>query len=425
VPLIGARIILALSRDRRARKGQFADMTLISAAVLSLTLLAFPQAADQRAEAERLANSGGYEAALKQFQALAAANPDDIDARVWIARLHALMRRPEHAVAVYRSILAVQPQHVDALIGVGNTLVTLGQLDEAADALNRAEALAADRPALLIAQGRLHKAGNHTTLALAYFMRALALDPTNAQARAAADTLRAARAHRVELDYIFQHLNAEVDDAHVGSFELNARVSDAVRIFGRGQVQRAFGVDEQRAGGGLEWSITRRAGLRAGVLIGADTAYLPETDAFVEASVARGRARWSFQLRKADFEGADFWLGGPGLAVAVLPRVEASIQYYRGRLDAEGFGESTTDSVVLGLAGAAGSRVRLGVAFTHGIDRLDWLTLDRLNTEADTLSLTAGYDFTPFVTFRSGYEFQSRPAGLQAHRARAGFVFRF
>ena len=143
-------------------------MTLISAAILGVTLLAFPQAADQRAEAERLARSGGYEAALKQFQALAAANPDDIDARVWIARLHALMGRPEHAEAVYGSILAVQPQHVDALIGLGNALVTLGQLDDAADALNRAEALAADRPALLTAQGRLHQAGNHTTLALAF-----------------------------------------------------------------------------------------------------------------------------------------------------------------------------------------------------------------------------------------------------------------
>jgi YaiO family outer membrane protein len=400
-------------------------MTLISAAILGVALLAFPQAADQRAEAERLARSGGYEAALKQFQALAAANPDDIDARVWIARLHALMGRPEHAEAVYRSILAVQPQHVDALIGLGNALVTLGQLDDAADALNRAEALAADRPALLTAQGRLHQAGNHTTLALAYFMRALALEPTNAEARAAADALRAARAHRVELDYTFQHLNADMDDAHVGSFEVNARVSDPVRIFGRGQVQRAFGFDEQRAGGGLEWSITRHAGLRAGVLVGADTAYLPETDAFVEASVRQGRATWSFQLRKADFEGADFWLGGPGLAVTVLLRVEASIQYYRGRVDAEGFGESTTDSVVLGLGGSASDRLRLGVTFTHGIDRLDWLTLDRITTEADTVSVTGGYDFTAFVTFRGGYDFQSRPDGVQAHRANAGFVFRF
>jgi hypothetical protein len=69
--------------------------------------------------------------------------------------------------------------------------------------------------------------------------------------------------------------------------------------------------------------------------------------------------------------------------------------------------------------------VRLGGTYTHGIDRLDWLTLDRITTEADTVSVSGAYDFTAFVTFRGGYEFQSRPAGLQAHRARAGFVFRF
>jgi tetratricopeptide (TPR) repeat protein len=273
-------------------------MTLISAAILGVTLLAFPQAPDQRAEAERLANSGANAAALKQFQALAAANPDDIEARVWIARLHSRMGNPEHAVAVYRSIVAVQPQHVDALTGLGSALVTLGRLKEAADALNRAEALAADRPDVLTAQGRLHQAGNHTTLALAYYLRALALDPANADARAASDALRASRAHRVELDYDFQHLNGGIDNAHVGTFEVNARVSDAVRIFGRGQVQSAFSVDEQRAGGGVEWSITPHAWVHAGALFGADTAYLPETDGFVEASLAAGRARWSFRWRR-------------------------------------------------------------------------------------------------------------------------------
>src|SRR4029453_15318344 len=117
-------------------------MILISTAILGLTLLSTPQGADQRAEAERMAKSGNYAAALKQFQAIAAANPDDIDARLWIARLHAQMGHPEHAVAVYRTILAVQPQQLDALIGLGQSLVTLGRLAEASDALNRAETLA-------------------------------------------------------------------------------------------------------------------------------------------------------------------------------------------------------------------------------------------------------------------------------------------
>ena len=104
-------------------------MILISSAILGVVLLTTPQAQDQRAAAERLANSGAYAEALKQFQSIAAANPDDIEARLWIARLHAKLGHPEHAVDVYRSILAVQPQHVDALIGAGESLVALGSIE--------------------------------------------------------------------------------------------------------------------------------------------------------------------------------------------------------------------------------------------------------------------------------------------------------
>jgi tetratricopeptide (TPR) repeat protein len=400
-------------------------MIVISAVILGVTLLGSPQAPDPRAEAERTANSGAYGAALKQFQALAAANPDDIEARVWIARLHARMGHPEHAADVYRSILAVQPQHVEALIGLGNALLTLGRLKEAADALNRAEALAADRPAVLNAQGRLHQAGNHDTLALAYYLRAIALDPANAEARAAADALKAARAHRIELDYDFQHVNAQVDDAHLGTIEVNARVNDAVRIFARGQAERAFGFDEQRGGGGVEWSVTRHAWLRAGALFGSDTAFLPESEGFVEASIAHGRARGIVEIRKANFDGSHLWLGGPGLAIAFPGGAEASLRYYHGSFTTIGFAASTTDTVALGVEGPLGERLRLGAGFTHGIDRLDWLTLDRIAFEADTLSLKASYNFTPFATFEAGYAFQTRPDDVRVHRARGGFIFRF
>src|SRR4029079_17833849 len=89
-----------------AIKGRFAPMILISTAILGVMLLGSPQAQDPRAEAERMSNSGNYSAALKQFQALAAANPDDIEARLWIARLHAQKGHPENAGDVYTSILS-------------------------------------------------------------------------------------------------------------------------------------------------------------------------------------------------------------------------------------------------------------------------------------------------------------------------------
>lgn len=401
-------------------------MTFITAICLSIALSASAQTPDRRAEAERLANSGAYAAALKAFQAIAAANPDDIEARMWIARLHASLGHPEHAADVYRSILAAQPQNVDALVGMGNALMALGRLKEAGDALNRAEALAADRPAVLAAQGHLHEAANRTTLALAYYLRAIALDPSNTDVRAAADALRASRAHRLELDYDFQHQNVDIDDAHVGTIDLNARLNDALRVFVRGQAQSAFGFDEQRVGGGIEWSVTRHASVRAGALAAIDAVYLPETDRFLEASIVRGRARWSAEIRGADFEGADLWIGGPGLAL-LLPRGgEASVHYYRGRVTTPAFGDgTTTDTVALKLQGRVARRARVSVGYTHGIDRFDWLTIDRITFESDTLSVRGIFDCTPFTSFEAGYEFQSRPGGINVHRARAGLIYRF
>ena len=54
---------------------QSAVMSLITAMCLSIALTASAQtpSPDRRAEAERLANAGAYDAALRTFQAIAAA----------------------------------------------------------------------------------------------------------------------------------------------------------------------------------------------------------------------------------------------------------------------------------------------------------------------------------------------------------------
>jgi tetratricopeptide (TPR) repeat protein len=408
-------------------------MSLITAICLSLALTASAQtqAPDRRAEAERLANVGAYAAALKAFQAIAAANPDDIEARLWIARMHGKLGHPEHAADVYRSILATQPQNLDALIGLGNSLVALGRLREAGDALTRAEAIAADRPAVLTAQGHLHEAANRTTLALAYYLRAIALDPSNTDARQAADALRALRAHRLELDYDFQRYQSGVlgfahENLHLGTFELNGRVNDALRVFARVQAQSALDSDEERAGGGIEWAVTRRAILRAGVLKGIDTLFFPDTDGFFNASLLRGRARWSVDVQGAEFENADLWIFGPGLAVSLPRSGEAFLRYYRGRVTMPFSTDPiATDSVALGIRGRTTRRSWTSLSYTHGIDRLDWLTLDRIAFESDTISFRAGFDVTPFAGLEAGYDFQSRPFGVSVHRARAGLVYRF
>ena len=126
-------------------------MMLIAALCLSLSVSA-AQDPDARTQAERLARSGSHEEALKRFQAIVAENPDDLAARLWIGRLHLLMDHPRRAAAVFESIVAVQPQNLEALIGLGSALIEAGDWRGAADALNRAEALAAEDVNVLAAQ---------------------------------------------------------------------------------------------------------------------------------------------------------------------------------------------------------------------------------------------------------------------------------
>jgi tetratricopeptide (TPR) repeat protein len=68
-----------------------------------------PPEVPERGSAIALAQGRQYEQALDAFRRLAAANPDDHDARLWIARLHGWMGHPDQAEAVYRSVLLEDP----------------------------------------------------------------------------------------------------------------------------------------------------------------------------------------------------------------------------------------------------------------------------------------------------------------------------
>jgi tetratricopeptide (TPR) repeat protein len=398
-------------------------------AILAMSLaLTIPQAQEARAEAERLAKAGNHAEALKRFQEIVAANPADTAARVWIGRLHMEMGEPRRAAAVFESVVATEPQNVEALIGLGRALSAAGRRREAAEALDRAEALGADRVDILTAQGHLHAAEGRSTLALAYFARAAVLDPTNEEIRQAAEAVRAARAHRLELGYDFQHFNtASTDDTHTGTFGFNGRLSDTFRVFVVGQTHHAFDDYESRGGGGIEWFAHRRVFVRAGALFGSDTFELPELDVFGSLVGKGTRVDLGVDLRFVDYEGADLWIGGPTLTWRVTDRASAYAEYHWGRINLDSpTGATNTDTIILGFKSRLGRRASGTFEYRHGIDRLDWLTIDRLAApDANTISLGAGFDVTPFVTIDGRYDHQSRPEDVTVQRASGRLVFRF
>ena len=400
-------------------------MTSIAFFVVGV-VLSLPAGQDARAEAERLARSGARQQALERFQALAAENPDDIASRLWIGRLHLEMKRPLRAVAVYESIVAAHGQNVDALVGLGIALTRTGRFREASDTLARAEAIATDRVDVLSAQGALHSIDGRDSLALAYYGRVLSIEPGNTAAQAAADALKASRGHRVALDYDFQTFNDNRDDTHTGTVEGNFRLNDAFRAFGRAQVHAGEVDTESRAGGGIEWTPASRVWLRAGALFGADTIEIPQIDTFASVSMRGRRATWTLEGRFVDFDGAELWIGGPRLDYTLHEKVTLFAAYQRGRATFEFGGVSTSNNSTLGLALRFAPTARAVVEYRHGIDRLDWMTFDRINAgDANTISGGVAFDITPFVSLDARFDHQTRPDDFKVQRVHGGLVLRF
>jgi Flp pilus assembly protein TadD len=399
-------------------------MTAIVALVLTLGV-AVAQVPDPRAEAERLAAQGSYEEALKRFQAIAAANPDDIAARLWIGRLHLRMKQPRRAAAVFESIVATDEKNVEALSGLGVALVEAGDWSRASSVLDRAEAIAPDRIDVLRAQGIRHDAAGRATLALAYYAKALAVEPGNAEVRALSDALQAARAHRLTVGYDFQRFDPSAVDFNAGAVDMNARVGDRLRVFGAGELLRSPQGNEGRGGGGVEWLAQPRVTVRAGLLAGGQT-WLPATDLFGGAEVRVGRARWLGTIRYFDFDGASLWMAGPGLAFDVTPRVTVTAEYLYGSTEFEDAESIASDNFSFGVRLRPAPRIGAFAEYRHGIDRIEWMTADRLTaTDADTFGLGLTYDVTPFVAVGGSYDYQNRGENQTVHRGRAALTVKF
>jgi tetratricopeptide (TPR) repeat protein len=381
---------------------------------------------DARAQAEQLARSGSLRAALEKFQAIVAANPDDIDARMWIARLYGSLGEPDRAIAIYQSILATNPQHLEALLGLADTLVIRDRLTEAAEALGRAEAVAPENAQVLGAQGRLHAAQGRHTLALAYYQRAITLDPNHAQIRAELDELRARRAHFVEAGYLLEHFDPDQPNTNGAFATVSGRVAESLRLSGIVQFQRKFSRNETRGGGGAEWSLTRNLRLYGTALLGGDALDFPSVDGFGGIAYKAGRATWSFDMRFADFDQANVNVGRAGLRIGLPHESAVWVNYYRFDTDYEVDSSVVVHSWALGGSGRVNRQWLLGAEYTRGPDRLDMLTFDRTGAfEADTVSGFAEFFFTPMDSLSGRYDYQSRPGDIQMQRVVVHLVHRF
>ena len=379
------------------------------------------------AEAVQAAAEGREAEALAAFQQLASANPNDHQARLWIARLHARVGRQDRAEQVYRSVLVEDPGNIDARLGVAVALLARDELVEAIEVLEVAEELAPDNDAVLDALGRAHRRAGRTSRAIAYFERAVSIAPTE-QHRLSLEGARRSYLHRVETHGSSEQFSGATPDGGSGDLRVNLRLNDTWRVLGRGQVQRKFARSEQRGGGGVEWRWKPTTTLRGHALVGPSNRVMPEGDYLGELQYAQRVATWTASVRYFDFTGARMTVVSPAVAWVPEGRLSVSLRYAAAWTDEA----RTLASVKAGHSAHVRAAYRLSprvsaqAGYARGVEDFENFSIDRIgNFRANTLSGGLRIDLPTLTALTATYEHQWRRSNIDMGRATVSFLQSF
>jgi tetratricopeptide (TPR) repeat protein len=383
---------------------------ILLAALFALTPLAEAGQAPKvltHAEAARVADEGRDAEALAAFQRLAAANPSDQVARLWIARLHARMGHQNLAEPVYRSVLLEDPNSVEAMTGVAAALIARFEPELALEMLERAAKLAPSNDEVLNLTGRAREQQGRSSEAITYFERAVDIAPT-APRRQTLEAARLSHLSRIELRGVSELFDDASPDTRGGDIALNVRLSDAVRIIARGQVERKFALDEQRGGGGLEWRVKPTTLLRGQVLVGPDNVVLPEGDFLGEIEHSYKNALWIGTLRHFTFNGASTTFISPAVDWMSTDRLSVGLRYALsftdiGSLVSMEAGQSLHVRPVYRIT----PRVSLQGGYAVGVESFEDFAIDRIGDfRAQTLSGGIRFNLPILTSIVANYERQ-------------------
>jgi YaiO family outer membrane protein len=361
-------------------------------------------------EAERLARQGHHDEALRRFEEIAVAQPTEIDARVWIARLQYWLGRTDQAERTFRDVLDESPDHVEALIGLGTVLAARGRLSEALIVLDRARGLASENADVLAALGHVSRLGGRMALAETYYAWAVALSPKDPDIRLGLEQTRRLHRHRVEATVQHESYNEPRMRAPIVDVSVDVRAADRARILGRLQTQDKFSRTEMRGGGGAEWRARPDATLRGWVVFGPGAEVLPRADASGELEYFHNRTELGAGMRYAKFATASVWVVTPSVSYWINERTVGTVRYYKS-MTRYGVGGTLVGnhSGLLRLQFRVTSRAWIDVAHARGNESFETLSADRLGRfQAQTWSAGVRTDLPGLTSFGTSVEYQRR-----------------
>lgn len=380
-----------------------------------------------QAEAVRLAEEGQDLAALEAFQARAAANPNDREARMWIARLHERLGHASSAEAVYRSVLLEDTSNVEAMVGVGNALIAREASQEAIEVLEDADRLSPRNPAVLAALGRAHDQAGHGAIGVRYLQLASTLAPAERQHRLSLEGARFGHLHWAELRGYGEDFDGNAPNTRSGELMVNFRLSDQLRVVGRGQVQRKFSVRDERGGAGIQWRLSPTTTFGAHALVGPSNQVLPEGDYSLSVDHRTRSTGFTGEVRFFDFDGASVLMLSPGIEWSSSDWLSFGLRYAL----------TTTDSIALqsneightmGLSSTIHVHPRVGVnvGYTYGVENFENFSIDRIGAfDANTGSVGLRIHLQTLTTLQGTYEQQRRSGGIDMRRFTVAIAQRF
>lgn len=368
--------------------------------------------------AVQLAAEGRDAEALAAFQRLAALSPSDHQARLWIARLHTRMGRPNLAEAVYRSVTLENRINVEALLGLGSSLIELDQIDDAIVTLERAETLAPENAGVQAALGRAHAVAGRGSVALAYYRRAATLEPSDANVMAYERTDFAHR-HRAHIQFAHETFSDSTPNSSAGDVGLNARLRDDLRVLGRAQLQKKFGLREWRAGGGVAWTWNGSTTITAQALAGPDSIVMPERDYLGEIAYTYHQRGVAFGVRYFDFSGVAMTVISPSADWWPMDRLRLDGRYAVSITERPTAAPREVGHTVhLRASYQARPRLWVNLGAARGVDDFDNLSVDRIGKfVATTGSAGVRVDLRTLTSVHVRYEYLRPRAGRTMGRA--------
>jgi Flp pilus assembly protein TadD len=137
---------------------------------------------DQLESARRALGRGQTGLAVTRLEEVLAQHPDDVDARLLLARTHFLDRRTASAERVLRAGLERLPSNPDLAFWLGRSLLERGRAEEAAEILSVLEASESKQLHHLLLIGAVHRSLGRHERALAVYERAASLEPDSSTA---------------------------------------------------------------------------------------------------------------------------------------------------------------------------------------------------------------------------------------------------